>query len=221
MKIKNIKLVATITFFAASLLHIYGMLENQFLEMISKPLIIITLMIVYLSAIKSFSFLYFFGLVFSLAGDVILEFVGTDTQFLFTYGLAAFLIAHLFFIAVSSKYVQKVSTTKILLHALPFLLIYGTLVYMIYPNLGGLLIPVIVYGLVISTFGVIAFLVYSQSKSRDNLWLFLGAVIFIASDSILALNKFHESSEFLALAIMITYISAQFLICRAMIEKSK
>jgi uncharacterized membrane protein YhhN len=218
---KNKILIPTISFFAVSLLHLYGMLENQFVEMISKPLIIITLIILYISGINRFSFLYFFGLVFSLAGDVILEFVGTKTEFLFTYGLAAFLIAHLFFIAVSSKFLPKVSTTKILLHSLPFLLIYGVLVYTIYPNLGALLIPVIIYGIIISTFGVIAFLIHTHDRSKENLWLFLGATLFIASDSILALNKFYQSSEFLAVAIMITYCAAQYLMCRAMIEKSK
>ncbi len=219
MKTKT--LIPTIAFFGVSFLHLYGMLENTFLEMISKPLIIITLIIVYLSGIKSFSFRYFFGLVFSLAGDIILEFAEGSTEFLFTYGLAAFLIAHLFFIAVSSKYLNKVSAPKILTHSLPFLVIYGTLLYVIYPNLGSLLIPVIVYGIIISTFGVITLLVYTQNRSKENLWLFLGAFIFIVSDSILALNKFHESTEFLSLAIMITYISAQYLICRAMMEKSK
>ena len=217
---KTKELIPTVAFFAVSLLHLYVMLENQFLEMISKPLIIITLIIVYLSGIKSFSFLYFLGLVFSLAGDVILEFVGTNTEFLFTYGLAAFLIAHLFFIAVSSKFVTKVSLAQVLLHSIPFLLLYGILMYTIYPNLGALLIPVIVYGLVISTFGVITFLMYTQDKSKENLWLLSGATIFIVSDSILALNKFYQASIYLSVSIMITYISAQYLICRAMIKKS-
>jgi len=95
------------------------------------------------------------------------------------------------------------------------------LLYLIYPNLEELLIPVIIYGIVISVFGVVAFLVYTNDKSIANSWLFLGALIFILSDSILAINKFSQSSEFLGIAIMITYIIAQYLICKVMIAKTK
>jgi len=214
---KNKLLLPSILFFIVSLAHIYGLLGNNFIEFVTKPLIMVTLIILYLSGTKSFSFLYFFGMVFSLAGDVILEF---DDSF-FTQGLVAFLLAHIFYIIVSSKFLPKVSIAKILVHSLPFLLIFGGLLYTIYPNLGALLIPVIVYGIVISTFGVVAFMVYTGDRKKENLWLFLGAFTFIASDSILALNKFHQSSEVLGISVMVTYVIAQYLICKAMIEKSK
>ena len=215
MRIKT--LIPSILFVVVSVLHVIGLKMDYGLAFATKPMIMITLIVLYVAGTSRFRFLYFFGMVFSLIGDVLLDF---DDWF-FMYGLIAFLLAHVCYIAVSSKFLPKISALKVLIHSLPFLAIYGTLLYIIYPNLGGLLIPVIVYGVVISTFGIIAFLVYTQNKSKENLWLFLGAFIFIISDSILALNKFHESSEFLSLAIMITYIFAQYLICRAMIERSK
>ena len=46
------------------------------------------------------------------------------------------------------------------------------------------------------------------------------SIIFIFSDSLIALNKFYESNDLYGVSIMITYILAQFLICKAMIVKS-
>ena len=110
---------------------------------------------------------------------------------------------------------------RILTHSIPFLLILFLLLYTVYPNLGDLLIPVVVYGIVISVFGVVTFLVYSNERSAGNLLLFIGAITFILSDSILAINKFYESTALLGNAIMVTYIIAQYLLCRAMILKAK
>ncbi len=83
-----------------------------------------------------------------------------------------------------------------------------------------MLIPVIIYGIVISTFGIVATLNYISNKTKANLWLFFGALFFIVSDSILAINKFYNPKEIFDFLIMLTYIIAQFLICKSMIGKS-
>ena len=92
--------------------------------------------------------------------------------------------------------------------------------YLIYSNLGEMLIPVAVYGITISTFGSVALLNYRNEKSTENLWLLVGALLFILSDSLIALNKFYEPHDIYGVSIMITYILAQFLICKAMIVKT-
>ena len=84
----------------------------------------------------------------------------------------------------------------------------------------GLLLITECYGLTISTFGSAALLNYRGNKSTENLWLFIGALIFIGSDSLIALEKFYEPNELYGVAIMVTYILAQFLICKSMIAKS-
>lgn len=210
--------LASIFFLLIAMVDLYAILVgNRDLEMIAKPLITTSLVVMYLLSLKKPNFWYVSALFFAFWGDVLLLF---PEQF-FVFGLASFLLAHILLITVSSKFLKKVSIPQILIHSLPFLLILTLLLYVIYPNLGELLIPVIVYGIVISVFGVITFLVYTKEKTTENLWLFLGALTFITSDSILALNKFYEASEILGISIMITYIIAQFLICKAMIVKTK
>jgi uncharacterized membrane protein YhhN len=216
---KSTKIItASIFFLLVSVADIYAIVVgNQEIEMIAKPLITTSLVILYLLSVSKPNFWYVSALLFAFWGDVLLLF---PDQF-FVFGLASFLLAHVLLITVSSRFLQQVSKLRILVHSLPFVVILAVLLYLIYPNLEELLIPVIIYGIVISVFGVVAFLVYTNDKSIANSWLFLGALIFILSDSILAINKFSQSSEFLGIAIMITYIIAQYLICKVMIAKTK
>tara|TARA_R110002073_G_scaffold8207_7_gene45916 strand:- start:26382 stop:27035 length:654 start_codon:yes stop_codon:yes gene_type:complete len=210
--------LASIFFLLVSIADIYAIIVgNSEIEMIAKPLITTSLVILYLLSVARPNFWYVSALLFAFWGDVLLLF---QDQF-FVFGLASFLLAHILLITVSSKFLKQISISKILLHSLPFITILGVLLYVIYPNLEELLIPVIVYGVVISVFGVVTFLVYTKERSTENAWLFLGALTFILSDSVLAINKFHESSEALGITIMITYIVAQYLICKAMIIKVK
>ena len=210
--------LASIFFLLVSIADIYALIVgNSEVEMIAKPLITTSLVILYLLSVSKPNFWYVSALLFAFWGDILLLF---QDQF-FVFGLASFLLAHILLITVSSKFLQQVSITKLLSHSLPFVIILSLLLYVIYPNLGELLIPVIIYGIVISVFGVITFLVYTSERTTENLWLFLGALTFIASDSILAINKFYEASEAFGITIMITYIVAQFLICKAMIVKVK
>lgn len=209
--------LASLFFLIVAIADIYAIItHNKEVEMIAKPLIATSLVILYLVSVKQPNFWYVSALFFAFWGDVLLLF---QDQF-FIYGLASFLLAHVLLITISSKFLNQVSIPKILLHSFPFVALLGGLIYMIYSGLGEMLIPVIVYGIVISIFGVITSVIYASKRSVENGWLFLGALTFIASDSILAINKFYHSTELLGISIMITYIIAQYLICRAMILKT-
>ena len=196
-------------------LHIIGLLYSVSLAFFTKPFITISLAVVYLSSVKKANFWYVSALFFSFWGDTFLLF----KEEFFLLGLVSFLIAHFLYIKISSGYLMKVGFLKMLTTSIPFVLAFGSVVFLIKDNLEEMLIPVIIYGIVISAFGVITLLNYSKEKNTANLWLFLGALIFIVSDSILAINKFYEAREFYGLCIMLTYIIAQYLICKAMIVK--
>lgn len=216
---KSTKTILASTFFLlVSAADIYAIIvHNKEVEMIAKPLIATSLVILYLVSVKKPNFWYVSALFFAFWGDVLLLF---QEQF-FIYGLASFLLAHILLITVSSRFLKHISVTRIFMHSLPFIALLIGLIYMIYSGLGEMLIPVIVYGVVISVFGVISFLVYTGNRTVENGWLFLGALTFIASDSILAINKFYYATELLGISIMITYIIAQYLICKAIIAKTE
>ena len=212
------QIIATALFFIAAITDVYAIItSNETLETYAKPMLITMLVIVYLVSVSKPIFWYVLGLFFCFIGDVLLMFKGAN---FFMFGLAAFLIGHIVYIKITAGFLPRDLTTKMITSAFPFLLVFAGLMYLIYPNLEEMLIPVIVYGVTISTFGSVAFLNYRSEKSTENLWLFIGAIIFILSDSLIALNKFYEPNELYGVTIMITYILAQYLICKAMIVKS-
>lgn len=209
--------IAMGVFFIASIADIYAVIaENQAIEMYSKPMLLTSLAVVYLVSTKTPVFWYVFGMFCCCVGDVFLLFEGAD---FFTYGLASFLLGHLVYIKLTVGFLPKDLTAKMITSAVPFVLLLGLLMYLIYPNLGNMLVPVLIYGITISTFGSVALLNYRGNKSTENLWLFMGALIFMLSDSLIALNKFYQPHQWYGVAIMVTYILAQFLICKSMIAK--
>jgi uncharacterized membrane protein YhhN len=179
----------------------------------TKPLLLLSLILFFLNQSnfldKKTKFLTLSALLFSLLGDILLMFTSNTPNF-FIGGLVAFLMAHIMYILVFLK--KKNSNKKALFFTI-VLLIYGLgIFYLLKDGLGDLLVPVIVYMLVILTMVITAFLRHdSVSKLSYNL-VFLGAVFFITSDSLLALNKFYEPFQYASILIMLTYAMAQFFI---------
>lgn len=218
MKNQTKILIPTILFFIAAVADIYGIISaNETVKTIAKPMLLTLLALVYLVSVKKPIFWYVLGMFFCFVGDVLLMFNGAN---FFMYGLSAFLLGHIVYIKITSSFLPSDLTVKMISSAFPFVVFFTILMYFIYPNLGEMLIPVAFYGVTISTFGSVALLNYRSEKSTENLWLFIGALLFILSDSLIALNKFYEPNEIYGVSIMITYILAQFLICKAMIVKT-
>jgi uncharacterized membrane protein YhhN len=207
--------LASMFFLIVVLLHLLGLLFNENLAFFTKPFITISLVIVYLISVKKANFWFVSALFFSFWGDTFLLF----KEEFFLLGLVSFLITHVLYIKISVNSLKNISFNKIIIATIPFIIAFMSVFFLIKENLGGMLVPVIIYGIIISAFGTVALLNYFQEKNIENLWLFLGAVVFIISDSLLAINKFYEVRAVFGFSIMITYMIAQYLICKAMIAK--
>ncbi len=160
--------IASIAFLAVVVLHVLGLLFSEKIAFISKPFLITTLVIVYLVAVKKPSFWYVSALFFSFWGDVLLLF----KNHFFVYGLASFLLAHLMYIKITASIIKKVSFQKVVLASLPFVVFLFSFLYLIIDNLGEMKIPVIFYGVVISSFGALSFLNYMQEKKHSKFMAF-------------------------------------------------
>lgn len=205
-------------FWFVSVLHVLGLVfENEQLRVITKPFIILLLIVLYLASINERSKLYILALVFSLLGDVLLMWSG---EIFFILGLISFLLAHLTFIKIiiSSK-IKKTTIKSLLKSIIPFGVFLVLLQSVLFPHLDEMKIPVIIYGTVISIFGITASIRYLEQRNKQTLLLLIGAIVFAISDSVLAINKFYYSAHFLEITVMITYILAQYLIFRSMIFK--
>ncbi|MCB0504552.1 MAG: lysoplasmalogenase [Cyclobacteriaceae bacterium] len=195
-----------------SMLELASQLFNwNFLSLFSKPLLMPLLIGYFVSAsranrspLKKFVVL---ALVFSWVGDAVLMFQNINGMY-FIIGLVAFLLAHVMYIVGFTK--LKNSTTKVeRLAIIVFFLAYSaTLVIFLWPGLGNMKAPVMLYALVLTIMGVLGVI----KSTTNHPYITFGVLFFVASDSILALNKFLIDVPFNGMLIMGTYIAAQWLI---------
>lgn len=199
---------------------IFGSVENlsQY-HYFTKPLILISLIVFFYKQSKHLNKrtrnITLLALVFSLAGDVLLMFVSKSANF-FLSGLGAFLLAHIMYVLVFLKSRNKAANS---LPIVVILLMYASVIfYFLKDGLGDMLIPVLAYLLVILIMAATAF-IRKRSNIDSYKLVFAGAVFFMISDSLLALNKFYEPLPFSNISIMLTYALAQYLIVLGILKQ--
>ncbi|MCA6379487.1 MAG: lysoplasmalogenase [Cytophagales bacterium] len=194
-------------------------------SLIFKPLIMIGLMAYYYALSPARSRLFLVALFFCWLGDVFLIFQSTDPLF-FIGGLASFLAGHIVYI-FCYRQLQIITSSKELLgsqkvrFAFPIILAGTGLVTILYPLLGELRIPVMIYALVITLMALTALFRYGRTNSKSFFLIFIGAVLFMVSDSLLAINKFHHAFSAAGALVMLTYSVAQFLIVEGALAHEK
>ncbi|HCM77141.1 MAG TPA: lysoplasmalogenase [Cytophagales bacterium] len=160
---------------------------------------------------------------FSFLGDVSLMFQGKNELF-FIAGLGSFLIAHVCYIAAYHQHKAEgnglYGVQKFRL-AMPIVLAGSGLISILYAHLGSLKVPVVLYAIVLIVMVMQSLFRYGFTNSR-SFWMVLGgASLFMISDAMIAINKFLFAFEWSGLAIMSTYIVAQFLIIEGLIAHSE
>ena len=153
------------------------------------------------------------GLVCSLAGDVFLM-LPSDR---FVAGLAAFLVAHLFYIGA---FTRDGGFTRGSATALPLLAIGIILLSLLWPFLGPLRPPVLAYMLVILVMAWQS-LERSRTGAHDGAWwAAVGAVLFVASDASLGLARFRGDFPGSRTLVLGTYYLAQWMIATSALVRA-
>lgn len=157
------------------------------------------------------------AILFSMAGDTLLLFQADNPQF-FLFGLSAFLVAHIGYIVFFHR-LRITAGIRFRPALIPVVAIYyAALIWLLYPGLQDMKIPVIVYGLVISTMCLLALhMLFLQQKNAGRLMM-TGALLFVLSDSILAVDRFYRHFDAAGLFIMLTYGAAQLFIIKGAAE---
>ena len=105
--------------------------------------------------------------------------------------------------------------------AFPIVLAGTGLVVILYPALGDQKFPVVVYALVLVVMALNGLFRLGRTNTISFWLVFVGAMFFMVSDSVLAINKFLTPLPYAGLLIMSTYISAQFLIIEGLIAHTR
>ncbi len=156
--------------------------------------------------------LLFAGFLLSAGGDISLSFEGEKA---FVMGLSFFLLAHVVYIIL---FAQDFTFSP---GKLPLALIVGglaiTMSIILFPKLGEMRLPVLVYITVIMAMGVVAAF-WTGGASSTAILLFVGAAVFMLSDSMIAVNKFLVPISWSKFFIMITYYAAQLMIWMSFVK---
>jgi uncharacterized membrane protein YhhN len=210
-----------ILFYTVSLLFLCTILfELQLAHYIIKPmfmLMLIAFQYVQLPGRTStFTKMVQFGLFFSWIGDIALMF-DEKIAILFVVGLGAFLIAHL---GYAYAFIRNVKDSSLpfnvgssLLMVVPFAAFTGLFFYYIKDGLpADLFIPVLAYTVVISAMGISSAWRKGHVQKPSYTWVLIGAILFILSDCVIAVNKFVIDFDYDAVLNMTLYLTGQFMI---------
>jgi uncharacterized membrane protein YhhN len=152
------------------------------------------------------------ALALSTIGDVLLD---VDPDRLFVYGLGSFLLAHLVYIFL---FVRKARRPMVLdgkqKAAVILLLLYSAgISAWLLPSLGSLIVPVAIYMCAITV------MVESAILARFSTpWVAIGAVLFLVSDSLLAIHKFKTPIPYRDFLVWSTYYAGQYSIAMGILR---
>lgn len=221
-----------IAFFVLSFVHL-GAEYVQYVPLIllTKPLLISFLSVYfYLStSVVIWRNWLLAGLCFSVIGDVLLMFNEQydDLEIFFQLGLLSFLFTHMCYIQAlvrsAGKALSWLGQPSLII--LPFCILWlGANLYFWDQMPVNLRAPVLIYSLVLlSMFYTVVRIYKFISRPAGNL-IFLGALLFVVSDSLIAVNKFQLFQLYprqARLLIMCSYLLAQFAIVHGSILVQK
>lgn len=153
------------------------------------------------------------ALCFCVIGDILL----LKSDF-FVYGLGTFLIGHLLF---SKGFIYLEGFQKNIAIALVLLLVGIGIYIWLYKDLGVLKYPVAAYVLVILFMVWQGVSLYLDNKKTSYALIALGALLFMFSDALIAINKFKNPFELSGMLILSTYWLAITLIANGSSMHSK
>ncbi len=149
------------------------------------------------------------GLVLSLVGDVLLMLPVN----LFAAGLGAFLIAHLCYVSAFATHGGGRDSSRVAI--LPFAAVAATMLLYLWPSLGALRAPVVLYIGVIATMAWQGWARFTRVRTGGAKRAAWGALFFLVSDGTLAVNKFRGpigDKATVTIVVLGTYLVAQWLI---------
>ncbi len=204
MVAKSLKTTRTINLLivlSAILAILIEFLGNRTFYLILKSLttILVTSILFFLPKQESSKFkkLMISALLFCLLGDIILLFPAY-----FVFGLAAFLVAHILFT------IGFINLKGFHPHWISFLILYaiGTSLFLwLKPGLGDFMIPVGGYVVVICFMAWQGIGLFIKEKRKEFLWIAIAVLLFMFSDTMIAISKFKTDFDYSNIVILSTY----------------
>lgn len=176
---------------------------------VSKPIIMVSLIIYFILEVDNWSFeakMFLIALIFAWLGDVFLLF---DSKSAFIVGLVAFLVMQVIYAYLFYKQ-KKTNTRKVWMICIALVAYAALFNSYTWSRVGDLKIAVACYTLAIAC--MVLFGVLRNAQQDGYKLVAIGVLLFMISDSSLALGKFAGGFPYVGIVVMLTYIIAQYCI---------
>ncbi len=218
-----IETVFLIGFFVVTVANLFACIKgNKKLEHISKPLLmpVLALYFIFATFTVGTNWLIVLALFFGFTGDVFLMLENEEKWFMF--GMVGFLIGHIFYIIA---FFLSIGGNLLSFPLWGILLIFPVIAILLltFPrikdHMGELKIPVYVYmaAILFMHFSAILRLAALDFFCPCFIFVWIGSMLFILSDSLIAIDIFDDDIEISHFHIMLTYILGQFLIAQGIL----
>lgn len=212
------KKILLVIFLLVLLMHCFSIQVEMTTLRNGTKIVLVPLLMIHLimnKSLQKLSYLPLTALLFSWIGDMLL--LGDGPAF-FLSGMIAFVMTHVnySFTFLKIKPVQKTDRSFFLVPFVLFLLVGAGVFIYIQDHLGTYAIPVLLYMVFISCMAALAVHTYTFPLIRNlSQYTFIpGAILFVVSDALLALDMFRLHNPIVEVWVMLTYGLAQFFITR-------
>jgi uncharacterized membrane protein YhhN len=220
---KNTSLLMHLLFAVIVIIELTGRLvDNIQMEYFVKPLIMIWVAVYFMRNKKKsvFTVPVLIAFFFSWLGDNLLMLSEKNELFFFA-GVGAFFCAQLTYIFVYTKFGEnreKGYLQKNLWISLFFMAYVAAMLVLLFPHMEGMMKAIIaVYALSLMGMSMMALNRSGRVGTLSFKLVFVGSLLFLLSDSMIAFDKFHSEIPLAGFLIMTSYIAAQYLIMRGLI----
>ncbi|EGW41911.1 lysoplasmalogenase [Desulfosporosinus sp. OT] len=186
--------------------------RKETLKVLTKPLLVPLIILFYLTSAEDINWFIVTALFFGFLGDVSL--LWGSKRIFFAIGLFSFLVGHLLYILAFLQSIPHFEVIPIwfLIFLIPYILYGCALLRILRPNLNKMIVPVSIYMSIILMMSFTSLCCIWNGFTLQFILPFIGSLLFIVSDTVLAYNNFNAPLKNYETLIMGTYIFAQVLI---------
>lgn len=183
--------IAKIYFAIAAILVVSEFFSFKDIILFFKPLLIPTLIGLYLLTSTKKNGYYIAALVFALLSNV---FFIPESQNFLVYGIIAFMVYRILSIIVVVRLVDKILLLPFIIATLPFLFIFSCLINLTMTSDSPSFYPTIINGLLIAALAGIALSNYVMNDNKANSWLAISTLLFIVLVFLFMIEKYYLSN---------------------------
>jgi len=192
---------------ALSLVYLVSLFfERGKFQTIAKICLMPVITAIYLTGAEHIFIPIILALLLGWLGDILL--LRIKEILFFRLGLASFLLGHLIYLSVMLYFAGSVNI-KLLVISLAVYAAAGVFIIRLIKPSKEMYVPVLIYETVILLMAVSAIQFFAVYRLPYGLFIFVGSLCFIVSDTLLAIHTFRAKPKFYYFVVMFTYIAAQ------------